>query len=99
MVAEGYGEGVRFPRLPWGPEVPPSNTAEGAKFTLRWLQAITALSVGLGVVYSTGVFGNDRSFGVLLLVVSVPMLLICWRIARVERRIQATKDEPPHSLR
>jgi hypothetical protein len=45
---------MKFPRLPWGPEVPPAGTEEGLTFWLRWGIACGLIGLAVGVIYATG---------------------------------------------
>jgi hypothetical protein len=84
---------MRFPRLPWGPEVPPSDTEEGVRFTIKWGLGLAVICFGGGLVYATGLRGDDRRFGLLLLALGVAMVFWAWGLDRHRQRVYGGKAD------
>jgi hypothetical protein len=84
---------VRFPRLPWGPRVPPMSgppTEESATFLLRSCIGIALIGFIIGLIYATGIGQNHRTAGFILIALSVGCLYPCWVMARIRHRLRAT---------
>ena len=88
-----YGECMRFPRLPWGPQVPPSDTEEGLTFNIRFGLVLAAFVFVMGLLHATGLLGNSQRLGLLLMALGVAVLYSSRQMARVRRSVRAAKDD------
>jgi hypothetical protein len=48
---------------------------------------------GSGILYSAGLLGDDRRFGLLLLALGLAMVIWSWRLDRLRQRVYAAKDD------
>ena len=87
MVAEGYGERVGLPRFLTQP-IPPASTEEGVTFLVRFGLALGFILVAAGVLYTTGLAGSNRLFGVGLFASSLCALYPCWMLWRLRNRMR-----------
>jgi hypothetical protein len=86
-----------FPRLPWGPRVPPASgpwTKEKATFFLRSSIGITLVGLTVGLIYATGIGQNNRTAGFILIALAVANLYPCWVMARIRQRLRARSGAP-----
>ena len=80
---------MKFPRLPWGPQVPPTGSEEGVTFTLRSLIACGLIGFAVGVIYATGVGKNHRTLGVVMVALSVVIIIhSSWLMVRTRRQLR-----------
>jgi uncharacterized membrane protein YdjX (TVP38/TMEM64 family) len=88
---------MKFPRLPWGPEVPPAGSEESLKFMLRWSIACGLIGLTVGIIYATGIGKNHRTLGIAVIALSLALVVHAWWLTvrrRRQLRAQARNRNP-----